>query len=69
MTSSQVHDFLKQKVSEILDELAITSGLEINYSRANLDHIATSTEDYMLLSEVPGVIDEFKIEMEIDSFE
>lgn len=71
MTTSQVHEFLKFKVSEVFDELTITSGLEINYSRANLDHIASVIEDYMLLGEVPGIVDEFPAEqnMEVDEYD
>lgn len=69
MTSHEVHDFLQHKIGQVLEELTIESGLPITFSNANLDHIATAIEEYMLLGEVPGIVDEFPCEMEADAYE
>jgi hypothetical protein len=67
MTTQQVNSFIKHKIGLLFQELSIESGLEINYSNANLDHIATSIAEYMLLGQVPNIADDFPIEESMEA--
>jgi len=69
MTTQQIHNFLTNRIGKLLEELTIESGLPITFSDSNLNHIATSIEEYMLLQEEPGIVDEFDEMEEVDEYE
>jgi hypothetical protein len=70
MTTQQVHNFLTTRIGQVLEELTIESGLPISFSSANLNHIATAIEEYMLLEQEPGIVNEFGAnEMEVNECE
>ena len=70
MTTQQVHNFLTTRIGQVLEELTIESGLPISFSIANLNHIATAIEEYMLLEQEPGIVNEFGAnEMEVNECE
>ena len=71
MTSQQMHNFLTTRIGQVLEELTIESGLPLEFSSRNCDRIACMIEDYMMLEQVPGVVNEFPVEqnMEADEYE
>lgn len=51
-TTQEIHRFLTNRISIMLDELGVKSGLNIWYNTRNVERVATMIEEYLGLDKL-----------------
>lgn len=64
--TSQVHEFLKFKVTSMLDDLALHTGIEVPYNDRNVSRCVSSIEQFLELDTFNVLEDAMQ---EVDAYE